>query len=163
MFGLTLEKLFLVAVLAGTVLGPQRLVVYAHHLAGTVRSLRNFVDKTRSDAERDMGISLHPLEWESLDLRWYDPRRIVSDALHEATAVPPSPTAPPATIITDEIIDQARHVRPGQKYLVTGTAAHPRRILIEALSHDDPRRIAAETRDSSQTDSKIRRSRSSTQ
>ena len=155
MFGLTLEKLFLVAVLAGIVIGPQRLPVYAQHLAGTVRALRHLIDKTRSDAERDMGISLHPHEWESLDLRQYDPRRIVSDALHEAATVPLSPTAPPATIVTDEIIDQARHVRPGQKYLVTGTAAHPRRILIEALAHDDPRRIAAETRDSPQTDSTV--------
>ncbi|TWH41161.1 sec-independent protein translocase protein TatB [Rhodococcus rhodochrous J38] len=154
MFGLTLEKLFLVAVLAGIVIGPQRLTGYAHHLAGAVRSLRDFIDKTRSDAERDIGISLHPQEWESLDLRQYDPRRIVSDALHEATAVPPSPTA---TIVTDEMIDQARHVRFGQKYLITGTAAHPRRILIEALAHDDPRRIAAETRDSPQTDNTVQR------
>jgi len=55
------------------------------------------------------------------------------------------------------MIDQARHVRFGQKYLITGTAAHPRRILIEELAHDDPRRIAAETRDSPQTDNTVQR------
>lgn len=141
MFGLTLEKLFLVVLLAGIVIGPQRLPVYAQHFAGTVRALRHLIDKTRSDAERDMGISLRRNEWQSLDLRRYDPRTIVNDVLLEPAAHPP---ATPAG--TDEMIDQARHVRPGRKYLVTGTAAHPRRILIDSLPHDDPRRIATETR-----------------
>lgn len=141
MFGLTFEKLFLVAVIAGVVLGPHRLPGYAHQLARSLRALRNLVDTTRSEAEREMGVSLHRTDWEAMDLRQYDPRRIVSDALRDPA---PSP-APPRTVITDEMIDEARRVRPGQKYLVTGTAAHPRRILLESLPDDDPRRIAART------------------
>ncbi len=127
MFGLTFEKLFLVAVVAGVVLGPQRLPVYAHQLARTVRALRDFVESTRGSAEREMGLTT------SLDLKQYDPRRIVRDALNE----------PAIPAVTDEIADQARRVRPGQKYLTAGSAAHPRRILIESLPDDDPRRIAA--------------------
>lgn len=127
MFGLTFEKLFLVAIIAGVVLGPQRLPVYAHQLARTVRALRDFVESTRGTAEHEMGIPT------SLDLRQYDPRRIVRDALDE-------PATPPAT---DEVADEVRRVRPGQKYLTTGSAAHPRRILLESLPDDDPRRIAA--------------------
>ncbi|MGN5236534.1 MULTISPECIES: preprotein translocase [unclassified Rhodococcus (in: high G+C Gram-positive bacteria)] len=127
MFGLTFEKLFLVAIIAGVVLGPQRLPVYAHRLARTVRALRDFVESTRGSAEREMGLTT------SLDLKQYDPRRIVRDALNE----------PAIPAVTDEIADQARRVRPGQKYLAAGSAAHPRRILIESLPDDDPRRIAA--------------------
>lgn len=145
MFGLTLEKLFLVALLAGIVIGPRRLPGYARHLAGTVRALRHLVDKARDDAEREMGISLRHTEWQSLDLRRYDPRAIVHDALREPAA--PSPAAPPASTATDETIARARHVRPGRKYVVAGTVAHPRRIPVESLPHDDPRRVAAETHD----------------
>lgn len=139
MFGLSFEKLFLVAIIAGLVLGPHRLPGYAHQLGQYVRNLRNFVDATRSAAERDMGISLQRTEWESLDLRQYDPRRIVSDALRE------SPARPPEIAVTQELLDEASRVRPGQKYLITGTSSHPRRISVDSLPVDDPRRIAAQS------------------
>lgn len=141
MFGLTFEKLFLVAVVAGFVLGPQRLPGYAHQLARFVRTLRQFVDTTRSAAEREMGVPLKRTEWESLNLRQYDPRRIVSDALHDTSVVASVKTT--KTVVTEDIIEEASRVRPGQKYLVTGTSSHPRRILIDSLPDDDPRRIAA--------------------
>ncbi|MBY6708767.1 preprotein translocase [Rhodococcus sp. BP-241] len=134
MFGLTLEKLFFVAVIAGLVLGPSRLPGYAHHLTRAIRTLKQFVETTRATAEREMGVPLHRSEWESLDLRQYDPRRIVRDALHDTT---------PNTVVTDEMIEQAERIRPGQKYLVTGPSSHPVRTLIASLPADDPRRIAA--------------------
>ncbi len=141
MFGLTFEKMFLVAVIAGFVLGPQRLPGYAHQLSRTVRTLRQFIETTRSAAEREMGVPLQRTDWQLLNLRQYDPRRIVSDALHDTTAS--TPTTTPNTATTDDITEQADRVRPGQKYLVTGTSSHPRRILIDSLAYDDPRRIAA--------------------
>ncbi|MBW4780778.1 preprotein translocase [Rhodococcus fascians] len=135
MFGLTFEKLFLVAIIAGFVLGPQRLPGYAHRLGRAVRTLRHFVDSTRSTAEAEMGVPLRRSEWESLDLRQYDPRRIVADALRENdTATPADP----------DLVAEAARVRPGQKYLITGPSSHPRRVLIESLPENDPRRIAAE-------------------
>ncbi|MDP9636130.1 sec-independent protein translocase protein TatB [Rhodococcus cercidiphylli] len=136
MFGLTFEKLFLVAIIAGFVLGPQRLPGYAHRLGRVVRTLRHFVDSTRSTAEAEMGVPLRRSEWESLDLRQYDPRRIVADALRENdTATPTDP----------DLVAEAARVRPGQKYLITGPSSHPRRVLIESLPENDPRRLAAET------------------
>lgn len=141
MFGLTIEKLFLVAVIAGFVLGPSRLPGYAHQLARAVRAVRHFVDTTRSAAEREMGVPLKRTEWESLNLRQYDPRRIVSDALHDTST--DAPVSVMKTVVTEEMIEEASRVRPGQKYLVTGTSSHPRRILIDSLADDDPRRIAA--------------------
>lgn len=135
MFGLSFEKLFLVAIIAGFVLGPQRLPGYAHQLAQYVRSMRRFIETTRSAAERDMGIPLTRTDWESLNLRQYDPRRIVSDALSDTT---------PKTAVSEDLLDEASRIRPGQKYLVTGSSSHPRRILIESLPDDDPRRLAAQ-------------------
>ena len=44
MFGLSFEKLFLVAIVAGLVIGPQRLPLYAHRLAELIRSFRTFVE-----------------------------------------------------------------------------------------------------------------------
>ncbi|WP_415976017.1 twin-arginine translocase TatA/TatE family subunit [Rhodococcus sp. 077-4] len=136
MFGLTFEKLFLVAIIAGFVLGPSRLPGYAHRLGQAVRTLRSFVDSTRTAAEEEMGVPLRRSEWETLDLRQYDPRRIVTDALRETDVVH-------RTVWPDEVVAEADRVRPGQKYVITGAASHPRRILIDSLLENDPRRIAA--------------------
>jgi sec-independent protein translocase protein TatB len=150
MFGLTFEKLFLVAIIAGLVIGPRRLPYYAHQLADAVRSLRAFVETTREKAESEMGVSLQRTDWESLNLRQYDPRRIVREVLDEATST--TPPAEPETQSTDitapaepalSTAPKTSTIRPGQKYMVTGSAAHPVRILIDSLPPDDPRRIAA--------------------
>lgn len=141
MFGLTIEKLFLVALVAGLVLGPTRLPQYAHQLAQAVRTLRTFIETTRAAAVREIGVPLQHSEWQSFDLRQYDPRRIVGDALKETT--PSKPAAPPFDATTEVLIEEATRVRPGQKYLVTGPSAHPHRILIASLPENDPRRIAA--------------------
>jgi sec-independent protein translocase protein TatB len=129
MFGLTFEKLLLVAIIAGVLIGPQRLPHHAHQLGRTIRSFRDFMESTRVQAEREMGVSLRPAEW---DLTQYDPRRIVREAMQEPRHEP------------DPRIEEARRVRPGQKHVVTGSTSHPRRILIESLLPDDPRRLAAE-------------------
>ena len=124
MFGLTFEKLFLVAIVAGLVIGPQRLPIYTHRLAELIRSVRSFVDASKARADL-----------EALDVRQYDPRRIVREALTEPATTQPADEA--------DLEEQASRVRPGQKYLVTGGSAHPRRILIDSLPEDDPRRLAA--------------------
>lgn len=136
MFGLTFEKLFIVAVIAGVVIGPQRLPVYAHRLGEWIRAVRAYVESSRAHAEADLGVPLTREQWQSLDLRQYHPRRIVQDALAEAPA--PDPHAEP-----DPRLAEAARIRPGQQYLVTGSAAHPRRVRIDTLADDDPRRLAA--------------------
>lgn len=165
MFGLTLEKLVLVAIVAGIVLGPHRLQEYAHTLARTIRGARDLVVRARADAEADLGVPLDRRYWESMDLRQYDPRRIVRDALDERDEMPVTTAAhaasstlsgPPSAAASDassaetpdparaELLEAASRVRPGQKFLVSGDAAHPRRMRISSLPADDPRRIASE-------------------
>ncbi|MEU6137468.1 hypothetical protein [Nocardioides sp. NPDC047086] len=134
MFGLSVEKLFLVAIVAGLVIGPQRLPLYTHRLAELIRSFRNVNDSSRAREEL-----------EALDVRHYDPRSIIREALAD------SPRAAAEVGAADDgaeerariVAEQASRVRPGQKYLVTGGSAHPRRILIASLPEDDPRRLAA--------------------
>ncbi|MER7559741.1 hypothetical protein ABTZ46_22550 [Nocardioides sp. NPDC126508] len=138
MFGLSFEKLFLVAILAGLVIGPQRLPLYAHRLAELIRSFRSFVDASKTRAATEIGISRAELE--SLDVRRYDPRRIVRDALADTPAPEPADDSEERARI---VAEEAGRVRPGQKYLVTGGSARPRRILIASLPEDDPRRLAA--------------------
>ncbi|MBZ5738618.1 hypothetical protein [Nocardioides mangrovi] len=147
MFGLTFEKLFLVAIIAGVVIGPQRLPVYAAKLAETIRALRGFVEDSRTRAETELGVTR--AEWESLDLRQYDPRRVVRDALREppaaaATDPEPEPDEEADAPLDAALLAEASRVRPGQQYVVTGSAAHPRRVRIDALPADDPRRVAAQ-------------------
>lgn len=150
MFGLTFEKLFLVALLAAVVIGPQRLPSYAEKLTDTIRSFREFMDATRARAAAEIG--MEPGDWEALDPRHYDPRRIVRHALEEPATDEPSrrdhhSTAPDvATASTvqfpPEIHAEAARVRPGQQFLVSGSAAHPRRVALTSLPAEDPRRLA---------------------
>ncbi len=107
MLGLTFDKLMIVAVVAAVIVGPQRLPAYAERLRDLIRSVRDFVDLAKARAEAEAGLSRE--EWESLDPRRYDPRRILRDALD---AEPP--------ISTPEE-DEAR------TWAVTGSSGHPRR------------------------------------
>lgn len=87
MFGLSFEKLILVAVIAAFVVGPHRLPIYAGKLANFTRTLRDLLESTRRNAEMELGVPLRTSEW-PVDLRQYDPRKIVGDALKEPPAGP---------------------------------------------------------------------------
>lgn len=54
-------------------------------------------------------------------------------------------TTEAATEWDPAVLAEASRVRPGQRYLVTGSSAHPSRILIDSLPEGDPRRAAART------------------
>lgn len=140
MFGLTLEKLVLVALVAAVVIGPQRLPEYTRKLAATLRSLRDLLQTARAQTEAELGVPL--ARTTALDLRQYSPRHLVREALKEPA--PAVPTADPDPAERDRLLAEAARVRPGQRYLVTGSAAHPRRLRLDTLPVDDPRRLAAE-------------------
>ena len=139
MLGLTVEKLMVVGIVAAIVVGPQRLPAYAKLLGEYARALRDLVESTRRQAQIDLGTSLRPQEWQRLELARYDPRAVIREALAEQ----PHAALPPVAY-SAEVWQQAAGVRPGQRYLVSGSAAHPQRILIAGLEPDDPRRRAAE-------------------
>lgn len=94
MFGLTVEKLIVIGIIAAVVIGPQRLPMYAEKLASFIRSVRAFTEATKTRAENELGVPLNTAEWNA-QLQQYDPRRIVRDALREDA---PVPDAEPETV-----------------------------------------------------------------
>ncbi|MHB1171362.1 MAG: Sec-independent protein translocase family protein [Lacisediminihabitans sp.] len=81
MFGLTFDKLLVIAVIAVFLLGPERLPHYAAQLARLVRSLRQMADGAKDRLRDEMGPDFDDVDWKKLDPRQYDPRRIIREAL----------------------------------------------------------------------------------
>lgn len=72
----------LVLLLVGViVLGPERLPQYAAQLARFVRQARSFARTARAQMRDELGEDFDDIDWQQLDPRRYDPRKIVRDAL----------------------------------------------------------------------------------
>ncbi|HEY4151885.1 MAG TPA: Sec-independent protein translocase TatB [Pseudolysinimonas sp.] len=80
-FGLTFDKLIIIAVIAVFLIGPDRLPGYAAQLARLVRSLRTMADGAKERMREEMGPEFDEVDWKKLDPRQYDPRRIIREAL----------------------------------------------------------------------------------
>ncbi|MGI9823851.1 twin-arginine translocase TatA/TatE family subunit [Agromyces sp. Marseille-Q5079] len=95
MFGLTFEKLLIIGVIAVFLLGPERLPHYAAQLGRFVRSVRDFANGAKDRMREEMGPEFDEVDWQKLDPRQYDPRRIIRDALSDADPfTEPAATAP---------------------------------------------------------------------
>ena len=148
MLGLTFEKLLVVTIIAAFILGPRRLPIYAGKLSDFVRELRAFVESSRARAEDDFGVPLPTSEWH-VDLRQYDPRRIVRDALeHDLTAQSHTPDPITPTAVARTAAPEAAAVDPAtrQRWIVAGgTSGHPRRVLITEPEERVPEEIDSST------------------
>jgi sec-independent protein translocase protein TatB len=93
------DKLFVVALIAVMLLGPTRLPVYAQKLAQLVKTVRAMADNARDRMKEEMGDDFADVDWQKLDPRQYDPRRIIRDALlDEPTVAISTPASAEATI-----------------------------------------------------------------
>jgi sec-independent protein translocase protein TatB len=130
--GLTLDKIVVIVLVAGLVLGPSRLPGYARRLAGLVRAARRAVDDAGARAQADLGVPLRSTDWSDFDPRRYDPRRIVRDALAEdrGTAAAPADATPAAAPTGGAAPDDRPPVVPAARdeYVIAGTSGHPRRV-----------------------------------
>jgi sec-independent protein translocase protein TatB len=107
-FGLTFDKLLIIAVIAVFLIGPDRLPGYAAQLARLVKSLRAMADGAKERMREEMGPEFDEVDWKKLDPRQYDPRRIIREALvDEAPAGPPLPEQP----VTRRYIESAYEQR----------------------------------------------------
>lgn len=79
MFGVNGGELVVLLLLAAVVIGPERLPRYAEDLARWVRTWRATLTTTKQRLAAELGED--DVDWEALDPRRYDPRRIVRDAL----------------------------------------------------------------------------------
>jgi sec-independent protein translocase protein TatB len=101
-FGLTFDKLLIIAIIAVFLIGPDRLPGYAAQLARLVKSLRGMADGAKERMREEMGPEFDEVDWKKLDPRQYDPRRIIREALVDevaaGSAAPKPVSASPAYI-----------------------------------------------------------------
>ena len=87
-FGLTIEKLMLIGVIAAVLVGPERLPRYAEALAKFTKRAKETLQGARTRMRDEMGPEFDDVDWQKLDPRQYDPRRIIREALLEDDTPP---------------------------------------------------------------------------
>jgi len=95
-FGLTIEKLLLIGIIAAFVVGPERLPRYAEALANATKRARSWISTARTRVKDEMGEDFQDVDWRTLDPRQYDPRRIIREALLDDAPVPAPAASVPA-------------------------------------------------------------------
>lgn len=80
------EKFLVIGIIGVLLLGPQRLPMYAQKLAEFVKAVRRFADTAKDRMREEMGPEFDEVDWQKLDPRQYDPRRIIRDALLDSGA-----------------------------------------------------------------------------
>ncbi|HWV49925.1 MAG TPA: Sec-independent protein translocase TatB, partial [Microbacterium sp.] len=108
MFGLTVEKLFLVALIAAVLIGPHRMPQYAGRFAAVLRQLKDMTLEAKRRAEEETGAAIVREDWQALDPRRYDPRRIIREAWQDE----PTPTAEPAEPVAEPAKTPAEPAEP---------------------------------------------------
>lgn len=82
-FGLTIEKLLLIGIIALFLIGPDRLPAYSAQLGRLIRQLRDMASGAKDRMREELGPDFDDMDWKKLDPRQYDPRRIIREALKE--------------------------------------------------------------------------------
>lgn len=140
MFGLTIEKLFLVALIAAVIIGPRRLPEYARRLGALVRRVTLLAGDAARRAEQETGVASIRQDWTALDPRQYDPRRIIRDAWAAGESAEPREQVPIVrenTVTEDSATaDAADDARPEPEgaWIMAGSSGHPRRVWVPAES-----------------------------
>lgn len=91
-FGINGGELVVIIVLALVLVGPERLPRYAAQLGRLVRQGKVMLQDAKSRVDQELGDEFRDVDWQKLDPRQYDPRRIVKEALLDDDA-PPRPAA----------------------------------------------------------------------
>jgi len=117
-FGLTIEKLLLIGIIAVFLIGPDRLPGYTAQFARLIKSMRDMAKGAKARMKDELGPDFDELEWKNLDPRQYDPRRIIREALLDNDT--PTPAVTPSTA-GPAAIESAYRKR--QRYLREGKPA----------------------------------------
>jgi len=88
-FDINPGELVILLIVAIVVIGPERLPKYAAELGRLVREVRTFARNAREQVRSEMGEEFDDVDWQALDPRRYDPRRIVREALLDDDDTPP--------------------------------------------------------------------------
>lgn len=98
-FGLTIEKLVVIGVIAALLLGPERIPRYAQMLGQLTVRAREMLNGAKSRMREEMGDDFDDVDWRKLDPRQYDPRRIIREALLDDAPTPIRPTTADASTL----------------------------------------------------------------
>ena len=148
-FGLTFEKLLIIGVIAVFLLGPDRLPGYAAKLAQLIRSLRDMARGAKDRMRDEMGPEFDDVDWQKLDPRQYDPRRIIREALlDDAPEREPDPVIkPPAAVpavagtaaaVSEPVLGAASSPFSGSGPLVSSGAVDRRRRIAAGEAVEPP-------------------------
>lgn len=91
MFGINGTEMIILIILVLIVVGPSRMPEYAKKLGEFVKTVRRKALDARRAIREDFGDDFD-VDWQKLDPRQYDPRRIVREALAEEDGAQASPT-----------------------------------------------------------------------
>ena len=109
-FGLTIEKLLLIGVIAALIIGPERLPKYAEGLARLTKRAREAMQGAKTRMRDEMGPEFDEVDWRKLDPRQYDPRRIIREALLDDTPTATMRAAGAAALATEAAVDKPTFV-----------------------------------------------------
>jgi sec-independent protein translocase protein TatB len=132
MLGLSFEKLLVVALIVGFIIGPDRLPLYAGRLAEFVRTMRGRSEAAQARVKRELGDDFDVAEWKHLDPRQYDPRRIIREALAEDDDPVPSPVDAPAQPETS--IARLMRTSRNRKAVVASTAVPAAQVAADPVA-----------------------------
>ncbi|GAA3928030.1 twin-arginine translocase TatA/TatE family subunit [Microbacterium soli] len=108
-WGLDMDKLLLIGVVALLIVGPERLPKAAATFSRFVRRAGEYLRETKTKMKDELGPDIDEVDWRKLDPRQYDPRRIIRDALFEEPAFDAG-TAGSATVSSDPVVHRpAQH------------------------------------------------------
>lgn len=96
MFGLTFEKLLIIGIIAAILIGPDRLPRVASYLAAIIRGAKRLAESGKERLRDELGDEVDDIDWQTLDPRRYDPRRIVREAVTSTLDDDPPKPKPPA-------------------------------------------------------------------
>ena len=110
-FGLTIEKLLVIGIIALFLIGPDRLPAYSAQFGRLVRQLRDMASGAKGSMREELGPDFDDMDWKKLDPRQYDPRRIIREALQES---PETPTeAVPARVVMESAYQKRKRLQQG--------------------------------------------------
>ena len=110
-FGLTIEKLLVIGIIALFLIGPDRLPAYSAQFGRLVRQLRDMASGAKDRMRDELGPDFDDMEWKKLDPRQYDPRRIIKEALQES----PEKSVTTETTSAPEVMESAYVTRKRMK------------------------------------------------
>jgi sec-independent protein translocase protein TatB len=112
-FGLTIEKLLVIGIIALFLIGPDRLPAYSAQFGRLVRQLRDMASGAKDRMRDELGPDFDDMDWKKLDPRQYDPRRIIREALQESPATGAATDTVAAPVVMESAYQKRKRLKQG--------------------------------------------------